>query len=108
MKYLIEFLQSDELETSTIFKSINCDVNEVKLLQEMTKSYIDAIESTQVISLLKKVFGKKKFAYLTKVDCIKTLLSKGWLVQNEIHAIKLNEISNLELLHTSISLSISF
>jgi len=46
--------------------------------------------------------------HLEKIFLIKNLLELGWIVQNNMMPIKVSEMSNLELLNTSISLSSAF
>ena len=108
MEFLIDFLENPKIEKSKIFSKIKCNKEEAKILRYLTKSYIDGVEDSLVIGLLKDVFKIKDFAYLKKLDVIKNLLSNGWLIQNELHQLKMSEVGNLEILNSSVSLSASF
>jgi SpoVK/Ycf46/Vps4 family AAA+-type ATPase len=58
--------------------------------------------------LLGDFYNVQEFLHLEKIFLIKNLLELGWIVQNNMMPIKVSEMSNLELLNTSISLSSAF
>ena len=61
-----------------------------------------------VIDILSEFYDVKKYEHLEKLEVIKSLLELGWLVQNSFTPVKLSELSKLELLNSSVSLTPSF
>jgi SpoVK/Ycf46/Vps4 family AAA+-type ATPase len=108
MKYLIEFLQKEDVTKTEIYEHLKCTEDEAKILRSMTRRYIEGSEEVGVIDLLMELYGDEAYGYVLHLDKIKNLFELGWLMQNSFHAIKLGELSSLELLHTSVSLSVSF
>jgi SpoVK/Ycf46/Vps4 family AAA+-type ATPase len=108
MQFLIDFLENEDIQKTKIFDKIKCTQEEAEVLRHLTKAYIEGIEDYLVINILKEVFDTKDFAYLKKLDVIKNLLRSGWLIQNELHQLKMSEVGNLEILNSSLSLNASF
>lgn len=107
-KNIIEFIKSEDLESLDIFLQLKCTIKEAKILQYMTKQYIIGSDNLMVVDILAEFFDTNTYEHIEKIDLLKNLLKLGWVVGNNFHHIKLNEISNLELINTSVSLSISF
>ena len=108
MKELIDFIKSKDIEKTNFFSKLKCTKEEANLLQFITKEYAQGRDSLVVIDVLGKFYDVQKFEHLEKLSLIKSLLEFGWLVQISFDQIKLNEISKLELLNSSISLSTSY
>ena len=108
MNELIRFIQSKDLEKEELFLQLKCTLEEGRILQFITKQYIEGRDSLMVIDILSEFFDVKTYEHLYKLDLIKSLLELGWLVQNSFNPIKLSEISKLELLNSSVSLTSSF
>lgn len=108
MKELIDFVKSTNIEKTHFFKQLKCTKEEAILLQYITKEYTQGRDNLVVIDVLTRFYDTEKFEHLEKLDLIKSLLEFGWLVQVSFDQIKLNEISKLELLNSSISLSSSY
>jgi len=108
MKELIDFIKSNDIEETNFFTQLKCTKEEAVLLQFITKEYVQGRDSLVVIDVLSKFYDVEKFMHLEKLDLIKSLLEFGWLVQISFDQIKLNEISKLELLNSSVSLSSSY
>ena len=108
MKELIDFIKSKDIEKTNFFTQLKCTKEEAILLQFITKEYVQGRDSLVVIDVLSKFYDVEKFMHLEKLDLIKSLLEFGWLVQISFDQIKLNEISKLELLNSSVSLSSSY
>ena len=108
MNELIKFIQSTNLEKEELFIQLKCNIEEGKILQYITKQYIEGRDALMVIDILSEFYDIKKYDHLYKLELIKSLLELGWLVQNSFTPIKLSEISKLELLNTSVSLTPSF
>lgn len=108
MKELIDFIKSKDIEKTNFFLQLKCTKEEANLLQFITKEYAQGRDSLVVIDVLGKFYDVEKFEHLEKLSLIKSLLEFGWLVQISFDQIKLNEISKLELLNSSVSLSSSY
>ena len=108
MKELIDFIKSKDIEKTNFFTQLKCTKEEAVLLQFITKEYAQGRDSLVVIDVLSKFYDVENFKHLEKLSLIKSLLEFGWLVQISFDQIKLNEISKLELLNSSVSLSSSY
>ena len=108
MKNTIDFIKSDTLEQLDIFVQLKCHKDEAQLLQALTKQYVSGATSIMVVDLLGDFYNVGEFLHLEKIFLIKNLLELGWVVQNSMMPTKVSEMSNLELLNTSISLSPAF
>lgn len=87
---------------------LKCNLEEGKILQYLTKEYISGRDALMVIDILSEFYDVKKYEHLEKLEVIKSLLELGWLVQNSFTPVKLSELSKLELLNSSVSLTPSF
>ena len=105
MKELIDFIKSEKIEESNLFSQLKCSNEEGRILQYITKEYILGRDTIVVIDVLGEFYDLKTYKHLDKLKLIKSLLECGWLVQVSFDQVKLNEISTLELLNSSISLS---
>ena len=108
MKYLLQFLQTEKIETTDIFEQLKCTKEEAEILRAMTRRYVEGSEEVGVIDLLMELYGSDDYGHILHLEKIKRLFELGWLMQNQFHTIKLGEVSSLELLHASVSLSVSF
>ncbi len=61
-----------------------------------------------MLDLLSTLFGGQNYKYLEKLVCIRNLLELGWIIQNSFVHFKISDVSNLEFLNSSISLSTTF
>ena len=108
LQYLIDFLESKDIKNSKIFEYLKCSDSEAKILQKMAQNYINGVVEVVVLDILTSIFGEKKYANISKLSLIKNLLDQGWITHGAFVNLKVTEISNLELLNSSISLSNSF
>jgi SpoVK/Ycf46/Vps4 family AAA+-type ATPase len=110
MNHTIEFLKAkqDAIEKLDIFIQLKCTAEEAQLLQEMTKQYVSGASSLMVVDVLSEFYDVAKLEHLSKIEHIKNLLELGWIVQNNLMPVKVSELSSLELINTSISLSSAF
>lgn len=108
MNELIKFIKSIDLEKEELFVQLKCNLEEGKILQHLTKEYINGRDALMVIDILSEFYDIKNYEHLQKLEVIKSLLELGWLVQNSFTPIKLSELSKLELLNSSVSLTPSF
>jgi SpoVK/Ycf46/Vps4 family AAA+-type ATPase len=108
MKEIIDFIQSTDVEKSTLFNHLKCSKKEAEILQFITKEYIKGRDTLVVIDILSEFFDVKKYEHLNHIDLIKSLLEFGWLIQSSFDHVKLSEMSKLELLNSAVSLSAAF
>lgn len=108
MKYLIEFVETDVVENSSVYEQLKCNKEEAELLQVMAQKFLDGLEDVAVTDLLQEVFGAEAYVYLNHLYLVKSLLELGWLNQQSFVPLKISELSNLELLNTSVALTPSF
>ena len=108
MKELIEFINSKDIEKTTVFNQLKCSLEEAKVLQYLTKEYVKGRDAIVIIDVLAVFYDLEKFEHLEKLNVIKSLLEFGWVVQISFDQVKLSEVSKLELLNSSISLSSAY
>jgi len=108
MKEVIDFIQSKDIEKTNFFAQLKCKKEEALILQYITKEYVAGRDTLIIIDVLGEFYDVKTFKHLEKLDLIKSLLEFGWLVQISFDQIKLSEVSKLELLNSSITLSSSY
>ncbi len=108
MRYLLDFIQSDDPKESPVFEHLKCSPEEAKILQAVIRRYVEGSEESGVVELLGELYGDEEYGYVRHLEKIRSLLELGWLVQNSFHAIRLGELSTLEILHTSVAPSVAF
>ncbi len=108
LKYLIDFLKSDNVKDSKIFPYLKCSDEEARALKVLTHKYINGVEDVSVSSLLKEIYSDEDYEYMYKVEIVKNLLDLGWIVKNTLGGLKNIKLSAPELLNTDISLSQTF
>ena len=108
MKNVILFIKSKNIETLDIYTQLKCSIEEIKILQYLTKQYILGIDSLVIIDILSEFYDTKKFKHLENLYHIKNLLEYGWIIQNNFSTTKISDLSQLELINNVISLSSSF
>lgn len=107
MKHIIEFLEIENIEKSTIFGQIKCNKEEALVLRQILRRYISGDEDVLSSEVLIELFGDKEYIFLTKLPIIKNLIEMGWIVQNTLMPHRA-EGAVLELLNASISLTPAF
>jgi len=108
LEYLIDFLDNEAVEDCKIYEHLKCSQNEAKLLQMMTKEYVLGSVDVSVSEILIKLFGDKNYEHLQQLSLVKDLIEQGWVVQNSFLASRIIDVSNLELLNSTITLSSAF
>ena len=108
MRYLIDFLESQEIQNSPIYEHLKCSREEAELLQMMTKEYVIGSVDCAVSDILIKLFGETNYEHLKHLSLVKALIEQGWIVQNNFLSHKVVDISNLELLNSTVTLSSAF
>ncbi len=106
MKHLINFIEAKDVTKSLIYKDLKCSKTEARLLQYVCKRYVKGLDEVPVLELLQDNFPGSGYVYLKKLELVKHLLDLGWLIQMSFGQPKAHEISQLELLGTSVTPSI--
>lgn len=104
MKYLIDFLQKPASKTQ-IYSLLKLNENETKILQFLTKNYIEGSPINSVFSILSTTFEESSYGFLIYLDDIKNLLNLGYITQNINIFSKSKQNTKLSLLHSEIELS---
>lgn len=104
MKYLIDFLQKPASKTQ-IYSLLKLNENETKILQFLTKNYIEGSPINSVFSILSTTFEESGYGFLIYLDEIKNLLNLGYITQNINMFSKSKQNTKLSLLHSEIELS---
>ena len=108
MKEVINFIKAQNVEKTNFFGQLKCSAEEAKILQYMSKEYVNGRDTLGVIDVLGEFYDLKTYKHLEKLDLIKSLLEFGWIVQVSFDQVKLSEVSKLELINSSISLSSAY
>jgi SpoVK/Ycf46/Vps4 family AAA+-type ATPase len=108
LKYLIDFLENPSIEQSEIFSQLKCTVDEGKVLQLLTRKFLQSQEDVVVAELLQELYGPDDYSYLSHFGEVKTLLELGWITHHSFTPIKMSELSQLELFNTPIALTTIF
>ncbi len=105
MKDYINFINSKNLAKNKLALSLECSIQEAKILQYMSKELLENQNSFLVTNILEQVFNVKGAESTTYLKYIKSLLHLEYIsLINETS----NDIMLLELLNSYISLSQSF
>ncbi|WP_291951948.1 ATP-binding protein [Campylobacter sp.] len=91
---------------SDIYQNLQCNENEVLILKQLCKNYLQANASISAYSLLSEVFGQEEYQYLDHLSDLKNLIEKGFIIQI-FSDFKISKNSNLvlNLLQSDLSLS---
>jgi len=108
LKYLLNFLNTKNVKKSDLFPHLKCEEDEARILQVMVKSYLNGSSENIVVDVLSELFETDTYAYLEHLPSIKHLLDLGWLVHGDFSQIKINDVSGLEILNSTVSLSVAF
>ncbi|MFX4242291.1 ATP-binding protein [Aliarcobacter butzleri] len=108
MKEVINFIKARNIEDTTFFAQLKCSVEEAKILQFMSKEFVNGRDTLCVIDILTEFYDTKNYEHLEKLDLIKSLLEFGWLIQVSFDQVKLSEASKLELINSNVSLSSAY
>ena len=108
MQYLIDFLETKDIEKTKIFDQLKCSAEEAEILRHITSKHIKGNEENSVFLILDELFTIEGYAYIQKLPLVKNLLDLGWIVQSSFAQVKMGEVSNLELINSTVMLSKSF
>jgi AAA+ superfamily predicted ATPase len=108
VKQLINFIEQKNVEDAEIFAHLKCSKEEALILQRLSKKYIEAQEDVLVVELLQDIYGSENYAYLNHLYVVKILLELGWISQQTFTPPKISDVTLLELLNSSVTLTHSF
>lgn len=101
-------MENPSIEKTLIFSQLKCSVTEAKILQLLTRKFLQSQEDVVVAELLQEIYGAEDYSYLSHFSDVKTLLELGWLTHHSFTPIKISELSHLELYNTPVALSSVF
>ena len=108
MKILIDFLENKDIENSAIFIHLKCSLVEAKILQFISKKYIQGQDDVLVLEVSQELFSTDDYKHLEHLKELKNLLELGWVHQQTLIPLKVSDITPLELLNTAIGLTPTF
>jgi len=107
LKHLINFIEAKTVSKAKIFKHLNASSQEAKILQYICRRFVKGIEETAVLDILQDNFEYEGYDYLAHLSVVKKLMDLGWIVQVSFGQVQVQEVSQLELLNTSVGPSMS-
>ena len=108
MKYLIEFLEAKDVTKTEIYTQLKCQGDEGKVPQVLAQKFIAGSEDMLVVDILQSLYGVENYTYVKHLSLIKSLLELGWVTQHSFTPVKINDVTELELLNTAVALTPSF
>jgi len=108
LKYLIEFLEAKDVTKTEIYTQLKCQEDEGKVLQVLAQKFIAGSEDMLVVDILQSLYGVENYTYVKHLSLIKSLLELGWVTQHSFTPVKINDVTELELLNTAVALTPSF
>ncbi|CBG40010.1 ATP-binding protein [Helicobacter mustelae] len=107
MQNLLEFLHSKNLNQTKVFRLLECDEEEAKILHFMLQKYFSNDKDFEVSCLLKDVFEITKYEdFLPYLSKVKNLLELGWISEEEFKSSSFPTL--LEILHAEVALTPAF
>lgn len=108
LQYLIDFLESNRIEKSKIYEQLKCSMEEAKILKQMTQNYVQGSIEVVVSEVLISLFGEKDYLHVKALPFVRNLLDQGWITHGSFVNLKIGEVSNIELLNSTVALSSTF
>jgi SpoVK/Ycf46/Vps4 family AAA+-type ATPase len=108
LQYLIDFLESNRIEKSKIYDQLKCSMEEAKILKQMTQNYVQGSIEVVVSEVLISLFGEKDYLHVKALPFVRNLLDQGWITHGSFVNLKIGEVSNIELLNSTVALSSTF
>jgi SpoVK/Ycf46/Vps4 family AAA+-type ATPase len=105
---LINFLEGKDVKKTEIYSQLKVSVEEAKILQYLTRSHVKGSEENSVFLTLTKLYDEENYEYIKKLPLVKNLLDLGWITQSSFAQMKIGEVSNLDLINSSVTLSTTF
>jgi SpoVK/Ycf46/Vps4 family AAA+-type ATPase len=108
LQYLIDFLETKDIQKTKIFDQLKCTPEEAEILRHITSKHIKGSEENSVFLILDELFSIEGYEYIQKLPLVKNLLDLGWIAQSSFSQTKTGEVSKLELINSTVMLSKSF
>lgn len=111
LKYLLDFLENKDITKTEIFSQLKTNKEEAEILRFLSKEYINGNTELTIYEILIEDAPENKendYRYITKVELIKNLVHAGWMVLHTFAHMKTSQLSALEIMPLSASLSSSF
>ncbi len=108
MQYLIDFLENKQIEKTKIFSQLKCSNEEALILRYLVDRHVKGDAESMVFQVLTELFSSENYEYVKHLPLVKNLLDLGWIAQSNFAQAKIGELSNLELVNASVSLSMAF
>jgi len=108
LKNVIDFIETKDVQTTVLYPQLKCSTDEAKILQYMSKRYIQGSEEIIVLEIMQDIYGEQEYEYLYHLQEVKELLELGWLHQKTFTPIKIADATMLELLNSVVALTSSF
>ena len=105
MKYLIDFVNQKDITKSKIYSELKCSKDDAEVLRLFVLRHLKGELESIVYQVLNEHFRSDEFKYLKYLKNVKNLIELGWLNQGNFNLTKLSDLSNLELINSSVSLS---
>jgi len=107
LQYLIDFLEHKDITKTKIFSLLKCSQEEALILRHLVERHVKGDAESVVFQVLTELFPSENYDYIRHLPLVKHLLDLGWIAQNNFTPMKLGDSSNLELIHTSVNLSVA-
>lgn len=108
MKFLIDFVEADDVTISEVYPHLKCDPAMAMILQMLTRKFLGGQEDVVTADLLQELYGVEGYAFIEHLGDVKGLMELGWVTQHSFQPLKISDMSNLELLNTAVALTQSF
>ena len=108
MKTLVDFLETQKIESTTIFPHLKCNSTEAETLRYLAKKFMQGEDDILVLDLLNDLYSSENYEHLDYLKELKNLLELGWLHQQSFTPMKISDVTPLELLNTAVGLTPSF
>ncbi|MCH5322723.1 MAG: ATP-binding protein [Helicobacter sp.] len=108
MKYLLDFIQANPMNKTTLFPYLRCSLQEAEILRFLCLELIKGNDEMMGVEIINAIFSPKDYEIIQYLPSFKNLLELGWICQNNFLRNLNNEIILLELLNSPFSLSSSF
>ncbi|HRF57845.1 MAG TPA: AAA family ATPase, partial [Campylobacterales bacterium] len=83
MKYLVDFIENQNIEKTFVHSQLKCDVESTLFLKNMTQKFLKGQESVVCSDLLIELFTAKNYKHIEKLIIVKTLIELGWITNND-------------------------
>jgi len=109
LEYLIDFIKAENITKAKIYPHLKCSADEAMILQNIVKKHIEGSSESLVYMVLNEIYPDDgEYNYIKKLPLVKNLLHLGWLRISTLFEAKSIDVSTLELINSSVTLSPSF